>query len=222
MKILVLAPHPDDEILGLGGTMHWLATQGHSITVTIVTRGWEPLFSDENVAQVRQEAQDANTKLGVAKVQFMDLPVTRLHAIPKHEINATFDDLVTEEKPEIVFLPFPGDRHVDHKVVFDSAMVALRPVQDRLYVKKVLCYETVSETHWSAPQIEPAFEPQTWIDISGHLDAKLDAMRTYVSQVRPAPDARSLEAITALAQWRGSVMGLRAAETFVVVRQCGL
>ncbi len=220
MKVLVIAPHPDDEVLGVGGTMHRLAGEGHEITVAIVTRGWEPLFPDELVAQVRAEAQAANELLGVKTVRFMDLPVTRLDGMPEHELNAAFDRLVSEEQPAWVFLPFPGDRHEDHRQVFDASLVALRPVAEQSFVKRILCYETVSETHWSAARLEPAFEPQLWFDISEHLEAKLAAVVKYASQVRPAPDARSLEAIRALATWRGSVVGMSAAEAFVLVREC--
>jgi N-acetylglucosamine malate deacetylase 1 len=219
MKILVIAPHPDDEVLGAGGTIARLAAEGHEVTVAIVTRGWAPLFPEAQVAQVRAEAQAANARLGVRQVRFMDLPVTRLHALPRHELNAAFDRLIEDERPAWVFLPHPGDRHVDHRHVFDASLVALRPVAERDFVERILCYETVSETHWAAPTIEPAFDPQVWIDIHGHLETKLDAMREYASQVRPAPHARSLEAVTALATWRGSVMGMHAAETFVLVRE---
>ncbi len=220
MKVLVISPHPDDEVLGVGGTMHRLAREGHDVTVAIVTKGWEPLFPDAQVEQVRVEARAANAALGVKTVRFMDLPVTKLHALPEHELNAVFDRLIDEERPELVFLPFPGDRHEDHRQVFDACMVALRPVASRAFVKRILCYETVSETHWVAGRIEPAFEPQLWFDISDDLQAKLDAMSSYASQVRPAPDARSLEAISALATWRGSIVGMPAAEVFVLVREC--
>ena len=220
MKILVVSPHPDDEVLGVGGTMHRLARQGHEVTAAIVTKGWPPLFPEEQIAQVRAEAQKANESLGVKKVRFMDLPVTKLHALPEHELNAAFDRLIVEESPDWVFLPFPGDRHEDHRQVYDAAMVGLRPVAARPAVKKILCYETVSETHWAAGGIEPSFEPQVWIDVSEDLEAKLEAMRLYVSQVRPAPDARSLEAVSALAAWRGSVVGMPSAEVFMLAREC--
>ena len=98
--------------------------------------------------------------------------------------------------------------------------MALRPLADRSFIERILCYETVSETHWSAPHVEPAFDPQIWIDIADHLPAKLEAMRKYASQIRPAPDARSPEAVAALATWRGSVMGMAAAEAFVALREC--
>lgn len=220
MKVLVISPHPDDEVLGVGGTMHRLAGEGHEVVVAIVTKGWAPLYPDQQVRKVRAEAQAANAALGVRSVRFMDLPVTKLQAIPEHELNAAFDLLLAEEKPDWVFLPFPGDRHEDHRQVFDAGLVALRPVAGRPPVKRILCYETVSETHWSASHLEPAFEPQLWVDVSEDLDAKLDAMRKYASQLRPVPDARSLEAVTALATWRGSIVGMSAAEVFVLVREC--
>ncbi len=220
MRVLVIAPHPDDEVLGAGATIHRLAEEGNDITTAIATKGWPPLFQESQVEQVRTEAHAANDKLGVKDLRFLDLPVTKLHAVPEHELNAAFDTLVTDVQPELVLLPFPGDRHEDHKQVFDACQVALRPVADRAFVKRVLCYETVSETHWSAPALEPAFDPQLYIDVTDHLGAKLAAMRAYASQVRPAPDARSLEAVTALAQWRGSVVAMHAAEAFVTIREC--
>lgn len=216
MKVLVVSPHPDDEVLGAGGTIARLASEGNDVTVAIVTRGWEPLFAKSQVEQVRAEARAANEVLGVKHLRFMDLPVTKLNEIPKHELNKAFEQLVSEEEPELVFLPFSGDLQEDHRQVFDACMVALRPVASRKYVKQILCYETVSETHWSGA----SFEPQLWVDISNHLSAKLEAMRRYKSQLQQGPDARSLEAISSLAKWRGSIVGMAAAECFTVVREC--
>lgn len=219
MRVLVIAPHPDDEVLGSGATIHRMVQEGHEVTVAIVTKGWAPLFTDEQVEQVRAEACAANEILGVQSVRFLDLPVTKLHAIPEHELNAVFNDLITAASPDWVFIPFPGDRHEDHRQVFDASQVALRPVAGGAGVKRILCYETVSETHWSLPVAEPTFQPQLFIDVTDHLAAKLSAMGKYRSQVRPAPDARSIEAVEALATWRGSVAGMGAAEAFVVVRE---
>jgi LmbE family N-acetylglucosaminyl deacetylase len=220
MKVLVVAPHPDDEVLGVGGTIARLAREGNDITVTIVTKGWEPLFSDSIVEQARAEAWEANEIIGVKSLRFMDMPVTKLGQIPTHELNEAFDRLMDEEKPEMVFLPFAGDRHEDHRQVFQACMVALRPSSRLKYVQQILCYETVSETHWSAAYVEPCFEPQLWVDISKQLPIKVRAMQTYRSQLQPEPDARSLEAIVSLAKWRGSVAGMQAAECFVILREC--
>jgi LmbE family N-acetylglucosaminyl deacetylase len=219
MKVLVVAPHPDDEVLGAGGTIARLASEGNDITVAIVTKGWHPLFSDTQVEQVRAEAQCANALLGVKSLRFMDLPVTKLSSIPVHELNKLFDRLIDEEKPQLVLLPFCSDRHEDHRQVFDASMVALRPLSNRNYVRQILSFETVSETHWSAAYAEPSFQPQLWVDIVDHLPTKLAAMQKYQSQLQPIPNSRSLEAISSLAKWRGSTAGMYAAECFVVIRQ---
>ena len=219
MKVLVVSPHPDDEVLGAGGTIARLASEGNDVTVAVVTKGWKPLFADSQVEQVRSEARSANEVLGVKSLRFMDLPVTKLNKIPKHELNKEFEQLMNEEEPELVFLPFCGDLQEDHRQVFDACMVALRPVVSCKYVRRILCYETVSETHLSAAYIESSFEPQLWVDISNHLSTKLGAMRKYSSQLQQEPDARSLEAISSLAQWRGNMVGMLAAECFVVVRE---
>jgi LmbE family N-acetylglucosaminyl deacetylase len=219
-NVLVTAPHPDDEVLGVGGTIARLASEGHRVTTAIVTKGWEPLFSPRQVEQVRSEAQEANELLGVTSLRFMDLPVTKLNEIPRHELNGRFDRLIQDVKPDLVFLPFPGDRHEDHRQVFEACMVALRPAPGRGWPQKILCYETVSETHWAASYIEANFEPQLWMDISDHLSLKLEAMKRYRSQLRPGPDARSLAALESLAHWRGSMVGMSAAECFALVREC--
>lgn len=218
MKVLVISPHPDDEILGCGGTMHRLAGEGHKVVTAIVTKGWAPLFPDSQVEQVRAEAQSANEQLGVGELLFLDLPVTTLARMPEHELNRAIGNLISDVKADWVFLPFGGDRHEDHRQIFAAAMVALRPEPGGYQPQRVYCYETVSETHWTAPGVEPPFDPQVYIDVTDHLPAKLEAMRTYKSQLKPAGDARSLEAIEALATWRGSIVGLNAAEAFVLIR----
>jgi N-acetylglucosamine malate deacetylase 1 len=215
--VLVIAPHPDDEVLGCGGTIARFAGQGQSVTVAIVTRG-TPLFPASQVRQVRAEARKAARQLGVKKLEFLDLPVTTLHLIPEHKLNAAFCRLVNQVRPQTVFVPFPGDRHEDHRQIFDAAMVAMRPDNRRPRVSRICCYETVSETHWTAPGIEPPFEANWYVDIGDTLAAKLAAMRIYRSQLAEGIPARSIEAIEALAKFRGSVVGMKAAEAFWIVR----
>lgn len=218
MKLLVIAPHPDDEVLGCGGLIRKLSRGGHRVHVAIVTKGWEPLFPKEQVEQVREEARAANQRLGVGELEFMDLPVTQLAQLPEHELNAALTDLLDRTQPDWVMLPFRGDVHEDHRQLFDAAMVALRPLPERVSIRKILCYETLSETHWNAPGIDAAFQPNVFVDISRDLPAKLDAMRCYQSQLKPAPNARSLAAIEALARFRGTSAHCEAAEAFVLVR----
>lgn len=217
-NILVVAPHPDDEVLGCGGTIRRHVLAGDQVTVAIVTRG-TPLFPAAQVRRVRREAASAAKRLGIHRLRFLDLPVTTLHLIPEHKLNAVFSKLVAECRPDWVFIPAPGDRHEDHRQVFGGMMVALRPDGRRHRVGRVACYETVSETHWSAPGLEPGFEPNWYADITDTLPEKLLAMREYASQLAEDIPARSLGAIEALARFRGSVAGVDAAEAFVIVRE---
>lgn len=219
MKLLVIAPHPDDEVLGCGGLMRRLSREGHRVHVAIVTKGWEPLFPKAQVEQVREEAKAANQRLGVHDLEFMDLPVTKLAQLPEHELNAALTDLLDRSQPDWVMLPFRGDVHEDHRQLFDAAMVALRPLPERLAIRKIFCYETLSETHWNAPGIDAAFVPNVFTEITRDLPAKLDAMRCYQSQLKPAPNARSLAAIEALARFRGTSVHCEAAEAFMLVRE---
>ncbi|RMF82156.1 MAG: PIG-L family deacetylase [Planctomycetota bacterium] len=219
MRILVVAPHPDDEVLGCGGTIRRYASAGHEVHIAIVTRGWAPLFPDSQVEQVRGEARDAAEILGAEELHFLDLPVTQLAQLPEHELNAAIGSLLDRVQPAWVFLPYRSDLHEDHRQIFDAAQVALRPLPNRLGVERVLCYETLSETHWHAPHVEPAFAPQVYIDITQTLDTKLDAMRAYRSQLRDAPNTRSIESIEALARFRGMTVHRHAAEAFVLLRE---
>ena len=218
-RALVLAPHPDDEVLGVGGTIaKWAGTGDMDVHVAIMTVGSPPLFERGDVELVRAEAMQANEVLGVAEVHFAGLPAAELDSVPHHELNAAISGLVSAVSPSVVLVPFLGDVHLDHQLVFRSAMVALRPAPG-VEIESVYAYETVSETNWNAPFITPAFVPNTYSDISGWLDTKLAAMSAYQSQLREFPDERSLQALRALAEHRGSTVGVPAAEAFVQIRR---
>jgi LmbE family N-acetylglucosaminyl deacetylase len=214
---LVLAPHPDDEVLGAGGAMARWAEAGHSVQVAVVTCGRPPLCSAEEEAQCRQEAQAAHRRLGVAATWHLDLPAAELDGVPHRELNRALAELVGACAPDELYLPFPGDLHLDHQLVFHSALVAARPGRDP-YPRRIYAYETVSETNWNAPFLTPAFVPNHFVDITGTVEAKLEAMALYCSQLRPAPHERSLSALRALATLRGATVGLGAAEAFITIR----
>lgn len=215
---LVVAPHPDDEILGCGGTMARLAADGCAVTVAIVTKGMAPQFSEEFVLRVRNEAVAAHKLIGVEETRYLDLPAAALDTLPATRLNAEIAELVSEVQPETLFLPFVGDIHTDHQLTFLAAMVAARPRHDAV-PRRIYAYETLSETNWYAPGVTPAFIPNVFVDISATLATKLDAFRCFESQVKPFPDERSIEAISALATMRGASMYLKAAEAFMLVRQ---
>lgn len=218
-KILVIAPHPDDEVLGVGGTMAKYASMGYEVHVAIVTKGYPPLFSEEIVMRGRDEALKAHELLGVKETYFLDkFPAAKLDTIPHSEINAALADIIQKVKPEILFIPFNGDIHLDHQMVFLSALVAARP-NGGFFPKTIYAYETLSETNWNAPYLTPGFSPNVFVDISDFIEKKIQAMKLYQSQLKSFPHERSIETLKALATLRGSTIGKKAAEAFVLIRE---
>ncbi len=217
-RAMVIAPHPDDEVLGCGGTIARLVAMGRHVEVVVATQGMPPRFDAAQVAQVQAEARSAHALLGVAQTHFLEFPAAALDQIPCAELNAGIAKVVSACGPDTLFVPFVGDLHFDHKLVFDAAMVAARPLGDH-YPRRIMAYETVSETNWAAPYIAPSFQPNIFVDITDHLDTKLSAFQCFASQVRAFPNERSLETLRALAMIRGSCVSKRAAEAFTLIRE---
>ncbi|NWK98776.1 PIG-L domain-containing protein [Sphingobium lactosutens] len=215
---LVIAPHPDDEVLGCGGVMARLADAGRDVHVAIVTRGRAPRYSQEGADRVRHEALAAHELLGVARTHFLDQPAAELDQVPHADLNGAMGQLFEEVKPDTVFLPFLGDIHLDHQLIFRSAMVAARP-RSWHYPLRLYAYETLSETNWAAPQIEPGFAPNIFIDIHETLERKLAAFACFQSQCGIFPNERSPEALRALAMLRGATVHRYAAEAFMLIRE---
>jgi LmbE family N-acetylglucosaminyl deacetylase len=215
---LVIAPHPDDEVLGAGGTIARLSAAGVAVHVTIVTRGMPPHFDPAFIAQGRLEAAEAHRVLGVRETTYLDFPAAALDTVPHRDVNAALAEQIARVRPDTLFVPFVGDVHADHQLVFMSALVAARP-STAAPPRTILAYETLSETNWNAPYLTPAFAPGVYVDIAAHLETKVAAMRCFASQLKPFPHERSVESLRALATLRGSTVGLAAAEAFVPVRQ---
>lgn len=215
--VLVVAPHPDDEVLGAGGTIARLAAEGHAVHVAVVTTGRAPRFDADGVARVRAEAADAHAVLGVTQTHWLDFPAAELAEHPHSGLNAGLGNLVRELAPALVLAPHPGDIHLDHQLTFLSTLVASRPHQSD-YPATIAAYETLSETNWNAPHLTPAFLPNLFVDITDTLERKLEAFRRFASQVRPPPHERSVETLRALATLRGATVHRAAAEAFYIVR----
>jgi LmbE family N-acetylglucosaminyl deacetylase len=219
-RVLVVAPHPDDEILGVGGTIAKHAAAGDAVTILTVSGHMPPLYPQEHYEQTLAEARRAHALVGVSDSRFLGIPATMLGTRPVHVMNGSITDVVREVLPSIVLVPFP-DRHVDHRIVFESAMVATRPVGPGGAIRLVAAYETLSETHWNAPHIEPNFTPNYVVDIGAQLETKLAALRCYESQIPAFPHPRSVEAVLALATFRGTQAGFAHGEALHVVRLRG-
>ncbi|ULJ75093.1 PIG-L deacetylase family protein [Rhizobium gallicum] len=217
-KTLVIAPHPDDEVLGVGGTIARLASEGAEVGIVIVTEGKPPHYSSEAVSRVKEEARRAHAILGASKSYWMGFPAAGLAETSISELNRSLFEIVSTYSPQTLLIPFVGDMHIDHQIVFTSSLVAARPHQAR-FPRLILAYETLSETNWNAAYVTPNFVPNVFVDIEEHLEAKLKAMATFESQLRPAPHERALETLKALATLRGATVFKRAAEAFVMIRQ---
>lgn len=213
MRVLVFAPHNDDEVLGLGGTIAKYARQGHEVFVCEVTSG----PNEEKVKLIQQEALAAHRLLGVKQAFFLGLPVVGLRETPTKKLNHALLQIVEDIKPDLAYIPHKGDMHIDHFEVARSAMVALRPVYAP-QLRAIYAYETLSETEWNIPTVDNIFVPNTWSDITETIDVKLRAMQCYRSQLMEFPHPRSLEAIEALSKVRGSTICVRNAECFMLIR----
>jgi len=214
-KLVVVAPHPDDETLGCGGTIARFAGLGTEVSVLIVSGHLPPLY-DRDVFEIsRKEAEAAFEIMGVTNSEFLAIPATLVRDTPVAKLNGQIGGFIRSAAPEMVLIPFP-DRHIDHRVIFDACVVACRPSHPAAPTV-VLAYETLSETHWNVPGIEPAFVPELFVDVTRHMPKKKAALECYASQINHAP-SRSIDACMALARFRGSQNGCDYAEAFKVVR----
>lgn len=166
-----------------------------------------PLFSPETVEQVREECRRADRLLGVKETRFLDFPAAMMEDVPRYKLNDALVKVVQEIKPDVVYLPHRGDMQLDHKMTVDAAMVALRPKYQHV-VRKIYAYETLSETGWDLPNTTNEFIPNAYNDITDYLDLKIEAMRIFRSQIAEYPNPRSVEAINALAMYRGSTVNI--------------
>lgn len=184
----------------------------------VVTKGQEPMFNQDYIAQGREECRKADAKLGVSETIFLDFPAVMLETVPRYKLNGSISEQIQNIMPEEVFIPHRGDMQLDHQLVVDATMVAVRPRGD-YYPKRVYAYETLSETGWNIPNTINDFIPAVYEDISEFLNIKIEAMNQFKSQLAHFPAARSLEAIEALARFRGATVNLKAAEAFSLVRE---
>ena len=217
MKIMVFAPHRDDEILGVGGTMLKRKAAGDHITVCLVTARAGEILPD-CTQRIHDEMKRAHAYVGVD--QYIGLPfgANKIEDFSRVDVNQAFYDAIMKTKPDEVYLPFWGDMQKDHQLTTQAAMVALR-AKNPHGVKRIYAYETLSETGINLPTVDNAFIPNVYEDITDFLDGKLDAMRMFKSQVHDFPDLRSIETIEALAKFRGATANVKAAEAFMLIRE---
>jgi LmbE family N-acetylglucosaminyl deacetylase len=217
MKVLVLAAHPDDEVLGMGGTIATHTGQGDDVKIVCVTDGSSTQYPGDAAkrAQKEGEARRAAAELGVDDYVHLDLPDMRLDTLAHVEVNRVVEEHVNGFGPELVYTPQP-DVNLDHRALFDSVIVATRPFPGQP-VRRLLTYAPTSSSEWT-PAVVSWFVPNWFVDISETLERKLAAFRHYETEQRAYPHPRSERAIRAAAELHGASCGCEYAEPFVLVR----
>lgn len=215
--VLVVAAHPDDEILGLGGTVRRHVEQGDEVHSLIVCEGVTMRYDDTHLVTVQTQSTAAADVLGVKAVHFGDLPDQGLDTLALVHVIACVERYVELVRPEIVYAHCGLDVNRDHRVLLEAVQVATRPYSAPS-VREVLLFETPSSTEWGHPAVQRPFTPEVFVDITDTLEAKVEAFACYEREVRPFPHPRSPEALRARALTWGSVIGVEAAEPFQVLR----
>lgn len=216
-RVLVIAPHMDDEVLGCGGTIcRYKKTGDHVSVIFAAHRVYDHVFDKKRNEIEKKHARKAMKVLRYDDCIFLDLPDERLDTAVQ-DIIIPLEKYLDEIKPDTVYVPFRGDNNQDHRAVFDAARVALRPAATA-FVKHIMMYEVSSSTEQSPPSPETAFMPNHYVDIGGFMNRKLRALGCYMSEARPYPHPRSAEALKVLSQKRGIEIGYEYAEAFMIVR----
>jgi LmbE family N-acetylglucosaminyl deacetylase len=223
MNILVIAAHPDDEVLGCGGTIARHGNQNDIVHIDILGEGMNSRFgggqsaSPQKMDDLYDQSRKAAKLLGAQEPAFHNLPDNRFDTVPLLEIIQIIEKSIHRRQPEIIYTHHGSDLNVDHGITLKAVLTATRPMQG-CCVRQIYAFEVPSSTGWSFGQQLPEFRPNVFFDIDDTLERKIEAMRLYESEMRPFPHPRSPEALRALAMFRGSVSGLHAAEAFELVR----
>jgi LmbE family N-acetylglucosaminyl deacetylase len=221
--VLVVAAHPDDEVLGCGGTMARLVREGASVHVAIMGEGVTSRYDDRHqgpsaaLESLRQDARRAAAALGVRDLHFFGLPDNRFDSVPLLDVVKPIEQLLARLAPDTVFTHHGGDLNVDHQAVNRAVLTATRP-KPGSPVREVLAFEIASSTEWAFQHLQPVFRPNVFFDVAGTLPAKIEALGCYTSEICQFPHPRSAGALEAIGRRWGSVVGCAAAEPFELLR----
>jgi LmbE family N-acetylglucosaminyl deacetylase len=223
-KMLIVAAHPDDEVLGCGGTIARFANEGCEIYTLILGEGItsrdasrDQSKREEEIRELKRQAGEANKILGVKKIYTLDFPDNRFDTVPLIDIIKTIEKIKGSVKPDIVFTHHQGDLNIDHQITFKAVMTACRPTKDET-VKEIYSFEIPSSTEWNAPSSLTYFMPDYFVDVSKSIKVKINALKEYETELRDFPHSRSLKAVELNAKQWGVKMGFEAAEAFKTIR----
>jgi LmbE family N-acetylglucosaminyl deacetylase len=217
-KILVVAAHPDDEVLGCGGTIVRHLQEGDHVSIVFMTNGESSRDSSDldDITCRNKDCEEALKVLGIKSVMHFDFPDNMMDQVPLLKVTKSIETAIDKFKPSIVYTHFSDDLNVDHRITHQAVMTACRP-QSSCPVKSIFCFEVLSATEWNS-NAKSKFNPNRFVDISGFWPTKLLALDKYSNELRPFPHSRSVEAIEALSVYRGATVGLEKAEAFHIER----
>lgn len=222
-KVLVIAAHPDDEVLGVGGTIAKLASQSVECHLLIVTDGSSSQYRDsdhlhEIIEAKKKETQACADSLGFKSIHYGGLPDMKLDKTPHIVINQVIEKVIDEVQPDTVFTHFWGDVNRDHQEVYKSTLVVVRPVMGQM-VKELYCYRVPSSTEWTPNKADTMFMPNYFVDIEKFAEQKYKAFACYSTELREYPHPRSVQYLSETDKAAGLRVGLMAAEEFVLLRK---
>jgi len=217
--ILVIAAHPDDEILGCGGTMARHVLEGDTVHVVLMADGItsRKVAEESDVADRRQYCLQALEVIGVGEVAFLGMPDNRMDQLPLLDVVQKLEQQISKFQPDIIFTHHAGDLNVDHRITHMAVMTACRP-EPGCRVKEIYSFEVPSSTSWNTPTVSNAFIPSKYVEITNTLDIKMAALKFYKEEMRPFPHARSTKSVVFICHMRGASVGVEAAEAFRVER----
>lgn len=217
MKCLIIAAHPDDEILGCGGTICKLAKNGIESFVLILTDGAGGRYKISMKEALKKCAINANKIAGTKKVFFENFPNQRLDTVALSKIIKVIEKYIKALKVENIFTHHAGDLNKDHRIVYEATITAARPFVGQI-VKRTYAYNVPSSTEWNCLESDDVFIPNVFIDIKGEIETKIKAVRCYTSECRPYPFPRSPKAVRAHSNYWGLSAGMKYAEPFKLIR----
>lgn len=223
-KIIIFAAHPDDEILGLGGTMCRYKSQGYKIKCIIMAEGQtsrkekRELTNTEVLRELYLYAKKASEIIGYDELVIEQFPDNRMDSVDLLDVIKVVEKHIDEYKPDIVFTHHYGDQNIDHRILNDAVITATRPMEG-CSVKEVYSFETPSSTEWSFATREKAFKPNFFVDVTEYMGKKIKAMECYKSEIRAYPHPRSIEALKIIAARWGTVVGKKYVEAFEMIRK---
>lgn len=217
-KILVVAAHPDDEVLGCGGTIVRHVAMGDRVDILFMADGEGARGGGAKAKRARMEAAFKSAKaLGAKRPECLGFPDNRMDSVPILDVVQALEQAAAKLRPEIVYTHHHGDLNVDHRITHQAVMTAFRPVSGS-FVRSIFGFEIPSSTEWASPHFADTFLPTMFVDITPYAESKRRALAAYAAEMRPAPHPRSAKSLEALARWRGACGGMTMAEAFTVLR----